>query len=216
MIVFLKLLSGICWTIVYIESIRIGFKQKTYAMPLFALALNICWEGLYSYNGLTNNPTVQSWINLVWFLLDIMIVFTYFKYGKKEFSEHADVKYFIPWSILVFVMSFVLQYSFLVEFDSLGGTYSAFIQNLLMSVLFITMLVRRRSSKGQSLTIAISKWIGTLAPTILFGAIMGNQLVLVLGVFCSVFDIIYIFYLNSIRNLSFAAQSDKLEKTVNY
>ena len=43
----LIVISGICWSAVYIDSIRIGFKQKTYCMPLFALGLNIAWEGIY-------------------------------------------------------------------------------------------------------------------------------------------------------------------------
>ena len=33
--------SGVCWTIVYIEGIRIGIKDKSYAIPFYALALNI-------------------------------------------------------------------------------------------------------------------------------------------------------------------------------
>mgnify|MGYP000984424995 CR=1 FL=1 len=40
MSLFLVLLSGVCWSIVYIELIRKGFQDKTYAMPLFALGLN--------------------------------------------------------------------------------------------------------------------------------------------------------------------------------
>lgn len=35
--IFLTLVSGIAWTIVYIELIRKGFKDKTCAMPLYAL-----------------------------------------------------------------------------------------------------------------------------------------------------------------------------------
>jgi hypothetical protein len=42
------------------------------------------------------------------------------------------------------------------EFDDWDGAYSAFGQNLLMSVLFITMLYARRSLRGQSVSIAIS------------------------------------------------------------
>ena len=67
-----------------------------------------------------------------------------------------------------------------------------------MSVLFIDMLVKRGSSEGQSLYIAVNKWIGTLAPTILFGIVgdggfpKGSFLILVLGIFCSIFDLIYI------------------------
>jgi hypothetical protein len=60
------------------------------------------------------------------------------------------------------------------------------------------MLVRRGSREGQSLVIAIGKWLGTLAPTILFGMIgdggfpKGSFLIVVVGMLCSVFDLIYI------------------------
>ena len=82
-----------------------------------------------------------------------------------------------------------------------GAGYSAFLQNLLMSVLFIDMLVRRASREGQSLLIAVSKWLGTLAPTILFGVIgeagfpQGSVFIVIIGSLCSVFDLIYIFML---------------------
>jgi hypothetical protein len=41
---FLMLLSGIAWSIVYVDAIRIGIKDRSYAMPFWALALNIAWE----------------------------------------------------------------------------------------------------------------------------------------------------------------------------
>ena len=44
-------ISGICWTIVYIELIRKGIKDKACGMPIFALGLNIVWEFLYSIDG---------------------------------------------------------------------------------------------------------------------------------------------------------------------
>lgn len=51
-ITLLIVASGICCSVVYVDSIRIGFKQKTYAMPLFALGLNIVREGLYAFTDL--------------------------------------------------------------------------------------------------------------------------------------------------------------------
>ncbi|MBM7871678.1 hypothetical protein JOC70_003188 [Clostridium pascui] len=205
MVLFLTLLGGICWTIVYIELIRLGFKDKTYGMPFIALALNIAWETIYSYISIKDNPTsVQSWIILIWFLLDALIVYTYLRYGKKYFPKRLGEKYFMLWNGLIFLMSFVIQYYFIVEFGDLGGWYSAFFQNLIMSILFINMIVRRMNTEGQNLTIAINKWIGTLAPTILFGLIYENKLVLVLGIFCSVFDIIYISLLNNAKKTSFS------------
>jgi hypothetical protein len=74
-----------------------------------------------------------------------------------------------------------------------------------MSVLFINMLIRRGNREGQSLTIAVSKWLGTLAPTILFGVLgeggfpNGSVLILTLGIFCSVFDLLYIWMLLRMR-----------------
>ena len=82
---------------------------------------------------------------------------------------------------------------FIVEFGgALVSEYSAFLQNLVMSILFIDMLWKRDSLEGQSVLLAVAKWLVTLAPTILMGVITYDALVLVCGIFCSVFDLIYI------------------------
>ncbi|MEI6052406.1 MAG: hypothetical protein WCQ44_06870, partial [Opitutaceae bacterium] len=152
----LSALSGICWTIVYIESIRLGFKQKTYAIPFWALALNIAWETVNSILGYAQEGvSIQIVINAVWCLLDVGILYTYFKYGQKYFPEYVSKKIFIIWSILALVTSYIIQYFFVKEFGLVkGSTYSAFLQNLAMSILFITMYIQRRGSDGQSIDIA--------------------------------------------------------------
>lgn len=199
----LLLLSGICWTIVYVQLIILGFKEKNCGMPFIALALNFAWESLNSFIGLKNNIlSLQTWIVLIWFLLDIIIVYTYLRYGKQYFPKYTSKKYFTPWTIIIFLMAFLIQYYFLIDFGNLGGIYSAFIQNLIMSILFINMLVSRDNLKGQNLIIGVSKWIGTLAPTILYGVIYEYRLILILGLFCSLFDILYIYFLNNIKNIS--------------
>ena len=64
MILFLTILSGLAWTLVYIESIGVGFRQKTYAMPVAAVALNFAWESTYSAHDLSTDPSVQAIVNL--------------------------------------------------------------------------------------------------------------------------------------------------------
>ena len=62
-------ISGIAWTIVYIELIRKGFKEKACGMPLFALTLNFAWEIIYAIDGLFISKSfilVQSIANVVW------------------------------------------------------------------------------------------------------------------------------------------------------
>lgn len=207
----LIIVSGLCWTIVYIDGIRVGLRDKSYAIPFYALALNFAWELLYTVLGFRHQGvSIQNVFNAVWFTFDIGILYTYFRFGGKYFwslngapaiptRRDSD---FIAWSVLGLITAFAVQYAFRREFEiGKGSAYSAFSQNLLMSVLFIAMLARRGSREGQSLTIAVNKWIGTLAPTILYGALgegdfpRGSFLVLTLGIFCSAFDLIYIWLL---------------------
>ena len=194
--------SGICWSIVYIESIRIGFKQKTYAMPLFALGLNIVWEGLYAFTDIFVRQSIgaQAVANACWFVLDCVIVYTYFKFGKSECRTETERKFFVPWSLLAFAVCLVLQLLFFYWFGSVEGEkYSAYLQDIAMSLLYLSMLKERKSDKGQSMTIAVCKCIGTLTPTI-FGTIEGNWFITVTGIICFVYDLLYIAALKKVKD----------------
>lgn len=198
---FLTLISGIGWLLVYEECIRLGFRDKTYSMPFFALGLNFAWELinfvgelLFHWHGTLEGLTlVQTIVNGFWAGLDVLILYTYFKYGKADWEKHAPKSWFLPWSILSLVCCFALQIVFIVQFGGVrAAEYSAFLQNLLMSILFIDLFWSRKCMSGQSLTLAIAKWLGTLAPTILMGWISYNPYVLVCGFCCTIFDLIYI------------------------
>ena len=202
-------ISAIAWTIVYISCIRIGFQQKTYCIPLWALSLNFAWEVLHGFYDLHElGPQLQVIINAIWALFDIVILYTFFKFGRKHFPKNIKSRWFYTWGIISLIISFLVQYGFILEFGTImGGSYAAFLQNLLMSILFIIMLYNRRGSEGQSLTIAYSKCIGTLAPTILFGIIGSdalngpNKFILLIGFIIFLFDLVYIILLTRVRNL---------------
>jgi hypothetical protein len=190
----LTLLSGVAWTVVYVVAIRIGFQQRTYAIPAAALALNIAWESIYAIRGLgTGDLSVQTFVNVVWGFADLVIVYTFLRYGRRELPSFVSRPMFVTWAVLIFAAAYVIQWLFIVEFGwGEASKYSAFLQNLLMSGLFIAMFVARQGPRGQSIVIAVAKWIGTLAPTILFGALAGSAFILGLGLLCGVFDLAYI------------------------
>ncbi|MFJ6086388.1 hypothetical protein ACIQI8_33870 [Streptomyces sp. NPDC092369] len=190
---FLTLVSGIAWTIVYIDASRTGLRDRTYAIPAVALGLNFAWEWTYAVRGLAVDPSAQAGVNLVWGLADVVIVYTFFRFGRAEFPAFVTRWMFVGWGVVLFAMSFAVQWLFLARFGADDGAgYSAFLQNLLMSGLFIAMFVARRGLRGQSVTIAVAKWLGTLAPTILFGALDHNGFLLGLGIMCSVLDLAYV------------------------
>jgi hypothetical protein len=193
MFLALTLLSGVAWTVVYIVAIRIGFQQKTYAIPAAALALNFAWESIYAIQGLATYVSVQTFINITWAVADVLVIYTFLRYGRRELPDFVSRPMFIAWSVLLLATAYVLQWLFIVEFGWQDASrYAAFLQNLLMSVLFIAMFAARGGPRGQSIVIAIAKWIGTLAPTIAFGALAGSALILGVGILCSVFDLAYL------------------------
>lgn len=190
---FLTVVSGLAWTIVYIEAIRVGLRDRTYAMPLVALGLNFAWESIYTWQQLSNGPSLQGFVNLAWVVADLFVVYTFLRFGRAELPGFVTGPMFAGLAVLVFGVSFAVQSLFIGEFGvSAAARYSAFLQNLLMSALFIAMLAARRGTRGQSLTIATAKWLGTLAPTILFGVIEHSPFILGIGVMCGVLDLVYI------------------------
>ncbi|WP_455771972.1 transmembrane-type terpene cyclase [Streptomyces lavendulae] len=189
----LTLVSGLAWTVVYVEAIRVGLRDRTYAMPVAALALNLAWETTYAVDELRTGVSAQGVVNVVWALADLVIVYTYLRFGRAELPGFVTRPLFAAWNVLLFATAFAVQWLFLAQFGTHDATrYSAFLQNLLMSGLFIAFFVARRGPRGQSLLIAVAKWLGTLAPTVLFGVLEGSGFVLGLGVLCSVFDLVYI------------------------
>ncbi|MGW6685572.1 transmembrane-type terpene cyclase [Streptomyces sp. NPDC054961] len=190
---FLTLVSGVAWTVVYVEAIRVGLRDRTYAMPVAALALNFAWEATYAVNEFRTGVSAQGVVNVVWAVADIVIVYTYLRYGRAGLPGFVTRPLFALWSALVFVTAFAVQWLFLAHFGAHDASRSsAFLQNLLMSGLFIALYASRRGRHGQSLVIAVAKWIGTLAPTFLFGVLEDAPFVLGLGLLCAVFDLAYV------------------------
>ena len=83
----------------------------------------------------------------------------------------------------------------------------AFGQNLMMSVLFISMLYQRQSLRGQSIWIAISKMLGTGCASLacFFYAEISQSSILMPFLYIAIFiyDLIYLVAVGSISNSHF-------------
>ena len=67
-----------------------------------------------------------------------------------------------------------------------------------MSVSFLLLLNRRRSANGQTMLIAVSKCVWTVAPTII-GVMENKPFIVVIGIMGAIFDIIHIVFLHKIK-----------------
>jgi hypothetical protein len=163
---FLKLGSGLFWTVAYLLILRRGAKDRTYGMPLAALGANISWEFIFSFVLPHKAPQLQ--VNWVWFAFDAAILWQTIRFGRVE-QAHPWLRKNFPLVLAGTVLTgFLAVYTLTLEFADWNGMYAAFGQNLMMSILFVGLLLRRDDMRGQSLWIALSKWIGTLLPCILF------------------------------------------------
>jgi len=150
--------GGLFWSLTYILIIRRGFKDKTYGMPLVALCANISWEAIFSFVHPHSPP--QLYINYIWFFLDVLIILQFLKFGISEFPKFSNKRFYTVF-LLALVTAFFLVLFITYEFNDWQGAYSAFGQNLLMSILFISMLMSRDNIRGQSIFIALFKMLGT-------------------------------------------------------
>jgi hypothetical protein len=187
----LQIGSGVLWTLVYILVIRLGFRDKIYGMPIAALCANVSWEFIFSF--IYHHQPPQNYVNVVWFFFDLMIVYQALRFGRAEFSRVLPARLFYPVFLLTLVLSFWGVLAITVEFKDWDGKYAAFGQNLMMSVLFISMLLARKDVSGQSIYIALFKLFGTLLPSILFYLRFPSSILLnYLYMSIFIFDLIYV------------------------
>ena len=112
----LTLVSGVAWTLVYVDAVRLGLRQRTYSMPLAAFGLNIAWEVLYTGLGFAGgSPDVQTWVNLVWACGDMAILYTVVRYGPSEFPDVPRTVFYLFVGLVV-VASALVQVMFRLEF----------------------------------------------------------------------------------------------------
>lgn len=228
-ILYFDILSMLFYCIAYIDCIRIGVKHKTYCVPFFAICMNICWESWAIVDFAIHGET-ELWYYVVdtsWVMLDVFVVYTYIKYGRLELSRmksllkcskisSIDVNLLFKLRIVIEPIFVVITLIICYIYFNLWKVYFAFVDNLIYSALYIIMLYIRRGSRGQSMSIAICKGIGTFAATINTGFITHYMPICIIGMLCFLFDIIYIILLNrTIQAEKAVALSPKNKKKQN-
>ncbi len=188
------------WTVSYILFIRLGFKQKTYCMPLLAICLNISWEFIFSFIYMDKNMT-RTWLYRAWFIPDAFIVYQLFRYGRPEQIIPEIKKYFYPIVIFTILSCFAGIYLFVRDYHDITGTEISFLMNMVMSLSFIFFYFNRRDLKGISYAGAWTKMFGTGIASIVthfaYPSVKPDKepfaLLELMFILIFIFDIIYIF-----------------------
>lgn len=153
--------GALFWIINYIFIIRSIIKNKFVEMPAGVLCANFAWEVLWSWVFVINMGLAIRLGYIAWFFLDVFIVWGFYKYGYKQVSA-SPVPYYkllftfgiIAWTVILFF--FIRQ-----GIDNPIGANSAYVINILISLLYILMFLRLEDKSVLSFTTAWTKWIGT-------------------------------------------------------
>ncbi len=181
---------GLFWIITYILIIKQGLQDKRYGMPMVAICANISWEFIFSFMYPQND--LQRIITLLWFILDIFIMMQFLHYGHKEYKKIVPRKIFYSSFLITLVVSFFTILAMMHEFNDLEGKYAAFIQNLMMSGLFIALFLQRGNLSGQSMGIAVCKMIGTMFAAVGFYMYFRTPLITIISLATLIYDWLYI------------------------
>jgi hypothetical protein len=157
--------AGLLWTLAYLLIILRSRRDRVYGMPIVALSANLSWEFWYTFVELPPHPdptklAAQFVVNFVWFAFDVAILWQTLRYGPAQFAWLGRAGFYV-----MFVLALGITGAAVIllnkEFHDIFGVRASFVQNLMMSGLFLGMLNARRSLAGQSLGIALSKMGGT-------------------------------------------------------
>jgi len=183
--------SGVFWSITYLLLIKRGYQDKACGMPMAALALNISWEFIFSF--IHPHGGFQLVINIAWFVLDTILVVQYLRYEPARRPAGESAAFFYGAFLSILAVSFLTILLVTREFDNYGGYYTAFGQNLLMSILFIRLLLDRKDLAGQSLYIGLAKMLGTLcASMMVFAYAPESRLTVFFAWAILCFDLVYV------------------------
>jgi hypothetical protein len=188
------------WVWVYIVLIKDIFKNKFLGIPVLAVCANFAWEFLWSFFFFTNMGALFEWGYRVWFILDVFIFYSLFRFGKMQFSDPALKKYF-PWIIAFTTISWVACiYTFTKQYADPIGAISAFFVNAHMSALYILLILKFPKERTLSLQTAWHKMLGTsLTSVFCFWAFPEATFLLTMTVITFILDMVYIALVTNLR-----------------
>lgn len=156
-------LSSFFWTVTYALVIARGRRDRTFGMPLAALCANLAWELIFLCDTIAIGAIDERLAMIVpWTLLDFAIVWQCFAFGPDDFRDPRVRRWFRPALVVMLGLAGGLVWTLVRELHDAIGWQVAFGQNLMMSILFVAMVLRREDVRGQSMYIGLAKLLGSL------------------------------------------------------
>lgn len=190
------------WVVCYFVIIRDIRRYQFVGMPAFAGAGNIGWEFVWTFLFATDMGLVADYAYKAWFAIDVYIFWKLVQYGDKQGWAPAIRRVYKPMIVIAAVGFGLLYYLFRSSGhqDYNIGAATAYIDNFLMSVLFLFMLARLDDVRGLATSVAWMKMIGTGTNTVFMMLhFPADRFIHALGLGLFLLDVIYVVWLRQKR-----------------
>lgn len=197
-------LGACCWVAVYVFTIINIRKFQFVEMPFLCACGNIVWEflwGFFFYERI-NMGELYIWSYRVWFLADIYIFVSLWRYGHKQFELAALRRYAHPVIIgLVLAYTGIITAFVKAELDNPMGAQTSYLLNFGISTLYILHWLRMRKTQYYSRHIAWAKMLGTLMYSIYFRlAFPDDYAVTALSIVIFILDNLYLWLMYNYKD----------------
>lgn len=160
----LFLFTGGCflWVIVYGIYVSQILKHKYVEMPFFAGAVDFGWEFTWSFLLATNMGILLQKTYQAWFFFDLFIFGGIMVYGWKQLATPKLRSIFAPLCVTIAAGAAAATYFlYTTGYDEPIGAVSAYLAQLLISILYVGLLLRQEDPAKFSLWAAWLRTIGT-------------------------------------------------------
>lgn len=158
LVFFVVSIFDLGWITLYVLAIRRGFLDKTFGVPIVALFLNIAMDIINIF--VVASPAPQLIVNVMFLLLQLVILYQVFRWWRSDFSTIPTWQFATLMGIAA-VFGFLLLFNIVREFDESPAWRASWIDTFINACLFIGMFYRRPDLRGQSVVIALLKWVST-------------------------------------------------------
>lgn len=153
-------IGSLFWLGSYALALILGFRQRTYGLPLAAILMNFTWEGIASF--LRPAPFYIWHIGAyLWFVLDVVIVLQIFLYGRNVQVIPEMRRWFYPVVVVSMAGLFFGQFLFSRYIRDEFTYVFSYLINAIMSILFVFRYFTVRDHGNPAYGVAITKMLGT-------------------------------------------------------
>ena len=192
--------GAVLWLICYAHTLMDIRRRKVVNIPIGAVCTNYGWEIATSLFFVPNMGKLLVIAYWGWMALDTFIFISALRYGYKQCRFEFFRKNIKVYLIAGILASFLLQATFITQYDLPMAPISANIINVYMSVAFLYLLVIPDAA-GKSLVTAWSKFLGTFIINVMFCTrYPDNYFLIAITLVVAVFDVWYIVLLYGRKN----------------